>query len=421
MSVGSFSSSLSGLKANQVKLSVIGNNLANMNTVGFKAGQVQFADLVSQSVGGSSANPMQVGLGVTTSEIASNFGQGGIDNTGIATNVAIQGNGFFVIGGVNDRGYTRAGNFSFDQDGRLVTSDGKAVQGFTAIDPLTGLVQTTGQPTDIVISPGVLRPPTATNMFGLVSNLDSDAAVGATFASAVPLYDAQGTAHAGTMTWTKTGAGAWTYSLTVPGQDVVGGVAGTPFQIGNGAMTFNAAGRLATVNGVPAADVVINAPAWANGAGAVNITWDLVNDQGVAQVTSFATASGTASITQNGASASTINGLSIGSSGEILASFGAGQVVAVAQLAMANFNNPQGLVKGGGNLLTESGASGSPSVGTPGTGGRGTLIGSALEQSNVDMAQEFTQMILAQRGYQANSKSINVADELLQEALNLRR
>jgi flagellar hook protein FlgE len=421
MSVGSFSSSLSGLKANQVKLSVIGNNLANMNTVGYKAGQVQFADLVSQSVGGSSANPMQVGLGVTTAEIASNFAQGGIDNTGIATNVAIQGNGFFVVGDVNDRGYTRAGNFSFDQNGRLVTSDGKAVQGYTAIDPATGLVQTTGQPTDIVITPGVLRPPTATNQFGLVSNLDSGAAVGATFASAVPLYDALGTAHAGTMTWTKTGVGAWNYSLTVPGQDVVGGVAGTPFQIGTGTMTFNATGLLATVNGAAAADVVINAPAWANGGGAANITWDLLNDQGVAQVTSFAAASGTASITQNGAPASTINGLSIGSSGEILASFGAGQVVAVAQLAMANFNNPQGLVKGGGNLLTESGSSGSPSIGTPGTGGRGTLIGGALEQSNVDMAQEFTQMILAQRGYQANSKSINVADELLQEALNLRR
>jgi len=153
----------------------------------------------------------------------------------------------------------------------------------------------------------------------------------------------------------------------------------------------------------------------------VNLQWDLVNEQAVAQVTSFGAPSGTASITQNGAPSSSITGITIGSSGELLASFGAGQVVAVAQLAIASFNNPQGLVKGGGNLLTESGAAGSPNVGTAGTGGRGTLIGGSLEQSNVDMAQEFTQMILAQRGYQANSKSINVADELLQEALNLRR
>ena len=421
MSIGSFSSSLSGLKANQVKLAVIGNNLANMNTVGYKAGQVTFADLVSQSVGGSSANPMQVGLGVTTSAIAANFSQGGIDATGVATNVAVQGNGFFVIGGADARGYTRAGDFSFDQNGRLVTSDGHAVQGFTSIDPTTGNVITTGQPTDIVITPGVLRPPSPTRQFGITSNLNSASPVGTTFSSAVPVYDSLGVAHSATMTWTKTGVGAWSYAMSVPGADVTGGAVGAQVNVGVGTMTFNGAGQLASVNGGVPADVVFTGPAWSNGATAGNFTWDLVNAQGVASVTSFGAPSGTASITQNGSGASSINGLTIGPSGELLASFGAGQVVSVAQLAIANFNNPQGLVKGGGNLLTESGSSGSPNIGTAGTGGRGTLIGGALEQSNVDMAQEFTQMILAQRGFQANSKSINVADELLQEALNLRR
>mgnify|MGYP000184199625 CR=1 FL=1 len=421
MSIGSFSASLSGLKANQVKLAVIGNNLANLNTVGYKAGQVSFADMVSQSVAGSSPNPMQVGLGVAPSSIAANFSQGGIDFTGVATHVAIQGNGFFVVGGANDRGFTRAGNFSFDQNGRLVTADGAAVQGFTAVNPITGEIDATGQPGDIVVPPGVLRPPVATGLFGMVSNLDSNAAVGAVFTSSVPMYDSLGVSHTGTMTFTKTGVGAWTYAVSVPGQDVVGGAAGVPENIANGALTFDGDGRLATVNGGAPADLVIAGPDWVNGAAPVDITWDLVTDAGLAQVTSFGAPSGTSSITQNGSPAGAINGLTISASGEILASFGAGQVVAVGQLAMATFNNPQGLVKGGGNLLAEGGASGAPSIGTAGTGGRGTLIGSSLEQSNVDIAQEFTQMILAQRGYQANSKSINVADELLLEALNLRR
>jgi flagellar hook protein FlgE len=421
VSIGSFSSSLSGLKANQVKLAVIGNNLANLNTVGYKAGQVAFADLVSQSVAGTSPNPMQVGLGVSPSSIGSNFSQGGIDFTGVATHVAIQGNGFFVVGGDNDRGYTRAGNFSFDQNGRLVTSDGRPVQGFTAIDPATGAVDTTGQPGDILVPPGVLRPPTPTGLFSVVSNLDAAAPVGTVFASSVPMYDALGTAHTATMTFTKTGVGAWTYAMSVPGQDVAGGVDGVPFNIANGALAFDGDGRLLTVNGGAPADVVVAGPDWANGAEPIDITWDLVDAQDIAQVTNFGAPSGTSSVTQNGSPAGAINGLSISASGEIMASFGAGQVVAVAQLAIANFNNPQGLVKGGGNLLVESGTSGSRNVGIAGTGGRGTLIGSSLEQSNVDIAQEFTQMILAQRGYQANSKSINVADELLLEALNLRR
>ena len=176
-----FSTSLSGLFANQQKLSVIGNNLANLNTIGFKASSVQFLDLVSQSVGGSSRNPMQVGLGVTVGSIAPNFRQGGIETTGIATNVAIQGSGFFVIGSANERSYTRAGDFSFDANGVLVAPDGQPVQGYTTIDPATGRVITTGPPGNIVIPPGVLRPPVATTTFSTNTNLNAGSAVGATF------------------------------------------------------------------------------------------------------------------------------------------------------------------------------------------------------------------------------------------------
>lgn len=416
-----FSTSLSGLYANQQKLNVISNNLANINTVGFKASSVQFMDLVSQSVGGSSRNPMQVGLGVTTGSISPNFRQGGIETTGIATNVAIQGSGFFVIGGANDRSYTRAGDFAFDANGMLVTADGKPVQGYTTIDPATGAVITTGQPGDVIIPPGVLRAPTATTRFTTTTNLDSRAAVGSTFTAAVQIYDSLGQPHVATVTYTKNGVGLWNYAVTVPGEEVTGGTAGTPFQIAAGTMQFNGQGRLAQVNGAAAADVAITSPTWANGAAATNFTWDLVDANGVASVTGFGTASATSSITQNGAPAGTITALGIDAEGQILATFGTGAAIVVGQLALANFNNPEGLSKAGSNRFTESQASGIANVGIAGTGGRGTLTGGALEQSNVDIAQEFTQMILAQRGYQANSKSITVTDELLVETLNMKR
>ena len=197
----------------------------------------------------------------------------------------------------------------------------------------------------------------------------------------------------------------------------MGGTAGTPSSVATGSVTFDAVGALTA----PAADVVIAGPAWANGATATNITWDLFDANGIGSLTGFAATSATSSKTQNGAAAGTISGLSINSAGEIVATFGAGKTITVGQLALANFNNPQGLVKLGGNAFGESAAAGLPNIGTADTGGRGGLIGSSLEQSNVDIAQEFTQMILAQRGYQANGKSITTADEILQDTLNLKR
>jgi flagellar hook protein FlgE len=417
----SFSSSLSGLNANAQKLSVIGNNLANINTIAFKASTVNFSDLVSQSVGGSSSNPMQVGLGVTTGSIAPNFSQGGMANTGVPTNVAIQGNGFFVVGDPNQRSYTRAGDFSFDATGMLVTSDGKPVQGFTATDPLTGAIVTTGQPGSIIVPPGVLRAPVATTQFGTASNLDINAAVDATFTASVQIYDSLGAPHVATMTYTNTGPGAWDYSLTVPGEDVTGGTLGTPEEIAAGAVAFDAFGKLDTVDGAAADDVTVTGPTWANGADPTDFVWDLVDANGVAALTGYQAKSQTSSVTQNGAAAGTVDGISINAAGQIVATFGAGKTVAVGQLCLANFNNPQGLVKLGANAFGESAAAGSANIGVAGTGGRGTLIGSNLEQSNVDIAQEFTQMILAQRGYQANSKSITTLDEVLVDTLNLKR
>src|SRR5690606_34593203 len=245
----SFSAALSGLSANQQKLSVIGNNLANLNTVGFKASNVNFADLVSQSIGGSSANPMQIGLGVGVGQIRPTFTQGSIEKTGVATDVAIEGAGFFVIGEGNNRVYTRAGDFHFDKDGRLVTASGLPVMGYDDIDPMPGAIDTSGAPEAIYAPPGVLRQPIATTSFRMLTNLDAGAAVGETFASPVEIIDSLGLTHVATITFEKTAPNEWDYTITVPGADVTGGTPGTPFELATGTLSFDPQGRLAQVNG----------------------------------------------------------------------------------------------------------------------------------------------------------------------------
>ncbi len=416
----SFSQGLSGLSANAVYLDTIGNNLANINTIGYKASAVSFMDLVSQTIGGTSSNPMQVGLGVTTGSISPIFSQGAIENTREATNAAIQGNGFFVVNDGSGNAYTRAGNFSFDSDGALVTPDGYKVQGWTATNA-AGDIDTTGSLTDIIIPPGVLRQPTATSSMSTVTNLDSDAAVADTYTDSVQIVDSLGASHVATILYTKTAASTWSYEITVPATEATGtaGTTAGTVRIGAvGSLTFNGAGAMTA----PIADVTLTGPTtWADGATVSSITWDLINADGDPTITSFAAASATSSKTQNGSAAGMIDNISIKANGSIVATLGAGQTVTVGQLALASFNNPKGLVKLGSSRYGESQSAGIANIGVAGTGGRGSLIGSALEQSNVDIAQEFTRMILAQRGYQANSKTITTSDELLLETLNLKR
>lgn len=421
MAVGSFSAGLSGLNANAQALAVVGNNLANINTVGFKASSVTFRDLVYQNVGGSSENPTQVGLGVGIAAVSPVFTQGTIEASRSATNVAIQGNGFFMLNGPEGLSYTRAGNFSFDSAGTLITPDGQEVQGFTTIDPVTGQVVNTGAPTSINVPPGVLRAPVPTSQISAISNLDAEAADGSTFTTSIQVLDSLGASHITTMTYTKTGTGAWSYELTVEGGDVAGGTAGTPFQLATGTLSFDGLGVLTQVDGAAPANVSITTPAWTNGASANTIEWKVLDANNNPVLTNFAAPSATSSISQNGSEAGTVTNISISPDGTIVATVGVGQSLTIGQLALVNFNNPQGLTKIGSNRYGEGPAAGLRNVGIPGTGGRGTLIGSALEQSNVDMAQEFTQMILAQRGYQANGKMITVSDQLLLDTLNLKQ
>ena len=420
MAVGSFSAGLSGLSANAEALSVIGNNLANLNTVGFKASTVTFEDLVYQNVGTSGENPSQVGLGVGVAQITPVFAQGTIESSRVATNVAIQGNGFFMLDGTGGSSYTRAGNFSFNSAGTLVSPDGQKVLGYTTIDPVTKQIVTTGSPTEITVPPGLLRPPAATTQFSMISNLNAGATVGSTFSSSVQIYDSLGASHVATMTYTKTGSGTWTYDLTADGGEVTGGTAGTPYTLQTGSLGFDSSGVLTDIDGAAPANVSITTPTWSDGAAASTLSWQVLDSGGTPVLTGFASPSATSSITQNGSVASTVASIVVNPNGEIVAQ-GSGQTTVIAQLALATFNNPQGLVKLGANRYGDYTAAGIKTVGVPGTGGRGTLVGSALEQSNVDMAREFTQMIVAQRGYQANSKVITVSDQLLLDTLNLKQ
>jgi flagellar hook protein FlgE len=427
MAVGSFSAGLSGLNANSTYLSVIGNNLANINTLGYKASTVSFMDLVSQNVGGTSINPMQVGLGVTTGSISPTFSQGSIEANREPTNAAIQGAGFFVVQDPNtgENVYTRAGNFSVNSNGELVTPDGYSVQGYTTVDPTTQEVVTTGQTTAIVVPPGVLRQPVATTQFSTTTNLSSQDAVGTEFSHSFQIFDSLGARHVVTITYTKTAAQSWTADITVPAADLGGTVTDPPTSILPAPLqlVFDAAGQLATVNGAAPADQTITvATPWANGAAASTLTWDLVDAANRTNLTAVQTErTATFSATQNGSEASEIREISIDKTGSIIATSASGTTFVIAKIALANFNNPKGLVKVGSNKFGESEAAGIPNVGAPGTGGRGTLIGSAVEQSNVDIATEFTQMILAQRGYQANAKTITVSDEILVDTLALKR
>jgi len=423
MAAGSFSAGLSGLSANSTYLSVIGNNLANINTVGYKASAVSFADLVSQTVGSTSENPTQIGLGVVTGSISPVFTQGNIENAAEPTNVAIQGQGFFIVKDPDSGGnaYTRAGNFSFNADGALIGPDGWTVQGYTAKNPTTGAIVTTGQPTDIIVPPGVLQAPAATSTITTQINLNTNAVIDAAnpeYTQSVQIYDTKGTAHVLTLVFNKTSASAWTVSVTAPTVDLTGATTPPSTSIsGPTNLTFDALGHLTS----PTADIVIPTQNWNNGATTPAINWDIIPPSGLPTITSYDSPSAAPSITQNGSAAGQIDNITVNSAGEIIASFGAGQTVTVGQLAMANFNNPKGLQKLGQNHYGETAAAGVANIGVAGTGGRGSITGNALESSNVDMAQEFTRMILAQRGYQANAKSITTADEVLVDTLGLKR
>jgi flagellar hook protein FlgE len=408
----SFSIPLSGLDASSNALSVIANNLANLNTVGFKSQITQFQDLFYQQIGTSGdGNPIQEGVGVSVAGISSDETQGSIQSSGVPTDVAIQGTGFFIANDNGETVYTRAGDFTIGSNGELLTQDGAIVQGYPAVNGVVNPNATLGP---VTISTGVTNPPKATGNVQLALNLDSDTAVGGTFSTSVAVFDSLGGSHVLSYNFTKTGANAWSYTITVPAADV--GKTGAPVTVNSGTLTFNGAGQLVT----PAANVAgITITGLADGANNLTFSWNIFDANGNGLLTQVSGPSATSSTQQDGFSSGSLVSYLIGSDGTIQGTFSNGQTSALGQIAPASFANEQGLVRNGSNEFLASLSSGAADVGTPGTGGRGTISGGALEQSNVDIASEFAQLIVAERSYQANAKTVTTFDDVTQTTINL--
>jgi len=409
-----FSIPLSGLTAASDALAVISNNLANINTVGFKESRASFRDLFYQVFGTNGANdPIQVGEGVALGSVTPTFTDGNLEGTGVSTDASITGNGLFATESNGVLQFTRAGNFTINSQGELTTQDGQRVMGYAAVN---GVISPSQTLSPIVVNDGQLIPASPTSTIQTQTNLDASSAVGATFSTPITVYDSLGTSHVLTDQFTKTAANAWSYQITLPAADTGG--TGAPTVVASGTLTFNGDGTLAT----PTAPVTgIAIAGLADGANDMNITWNLQDATGNALLTQTSSPSATANTFQNGYASGTLSDFNIGSDGTIEGSFTNNQTLALGQIVLANFANPQGLLRMGQNSFQTTLSSGAPVIGVAGSGGRGTITGGSLEQSNVDIATEFSNMIVTQRGYQANARVVTTFDQLTQDTINMKQ
>ena len=413
---GSFSIALSGLNANKTALDVVGNNLANLNTTGFKGSGVSFHDLVASLSAGST----QIGAGVSSPITMRDFVQGSIQLSGGAFDAAIQGNGFFVVRNAGGSTfYTRAGNFRMDSKGNLITTSGEKVQGWTATG---GVVNATGAVGNIVIPANSLQTPSATTVFTMNLNLNSDGVKdqpSGTFSAPIQIVDSLGSTHTLTAVFTKTGANAWSFDVGIPGEDLTSGTAGKPTSVAKGTLKFDANGQLTD----PAApgQVAVKITGLADGASDINANWNLYTATGTPTLTQFASPSALSASSQDGIAVAQVTQVALGDGGAIIAHYSNGSQMIVAQLALAAISNPESLVDVGNNNFELGADTATPAVGAAGTGSRGTIQAGALEGSTVDIAQEFTNLIVFQRSYQANSRVITTQDEITQDLLALKR
>jgi flagellar hook protein FlgE len=414
----SFSVALSALQAESSAINTTGNNLANLNTTGFKGSNVEFRDMVSQAIGvGASAS--SVGLGVTTPLNVQQFTQGSIQTSSGPLDCAIEGNGFFILQSASGQQlFTRDGSFKVDANGTLQTQSGENVQGWTATS--TGL-DTNGAIGNIVVPAGTMLPPVATQNMTMDLNLNASATADttSTFSQPIQVYDSLGGAHTLTVSFVKTGANAWTGTVTIPGTDV--GSATGPQTIGTANLTFDPdTGKLLTpAAGAPIALAITGLADGATFPAAIN--WNLYDPSGSGAITQYAQPSSLSSPIQDGSAAAQMTSIAITDGGQVLATFSNGQQKAEAQLAVANIRNPSTLTNVGSNEFAVSGTTAAPAIGTPQTGGRGQILGSSLEASNVDIATQFTNLIVYQRGYEAATKVITTADTMTQDLVQLIR
>lgn len=420
---------VTGLLAHSRSLSVIGNNVANVNTIGYKATRAEFANLLSTLEGN-----VEIGKGVILAGITPLFLQGALQTTANVTDLAIQGRGLFIVRD-SDGGsfYTRAGQFHVDKDGILVNPQGFALQGFPVDEtgrPLGGLG-------NITLDTGQILPATPTTSINLVVNLNAAATTptsdwpggsgtdappadwlaASNFSTTVTVYDSLGQAHELTFLFRKTDANTWEYRAVIPIVDVQADPTDPEnwLAVGEGTLVFNDDGTLdvdnSTVN-----DITISG--FVNGAADLTV---LAADLSFVGSTQFARASSVSRIWQDGSAAGTLTGITVNPQGIIVGQFSNGGTKILYQIALADFPSVEGLANVGGNLFAQTFDSGEVRIGTPGTGGFGSLVSGGLELSTVDITQEFVNLISSQRGFQANSRMITVADQMYEEVVNLKR
>ena len=423
-------SAVSGLRSHQTMMDVVGNNIANVNTAGYKGSRTTFQDAMSQVLRGSSAiqadragtNPLQIGLGAQLNSINSVFTQGGVQATGRSLDLALEGDGFFVVqaGGANF--YTRAGAFDIDAAGALVTANGARVMGWLP-DATTGQIDTQQDLAPLVLPTGQVVAPRETENITLGGNLPADAAVGAIVNTSMTVHDAQGTAYDVALRFTKTAANQWSIQHSVNGAAyaaTITGGGGTPANV----ITFDAAtGRPFTAAGPPMVFLQELTIPDMDGAGTL---WDAdgvkikLTETGM-ELRQFAGPATAEARLQDGAEMGFLRGFYFGVDGTITGRFSNGETKVLGAVAIANFNNPAGLQREGESIFAATLNSGQPLIGLPGEGGNGQIKPGSLEMSNVELAMEFTNLIIAQRGFQANARSISSSDEMLADIVNLKR
>jgi flagellar hook protein FlgE len=398
-------------------MDVIGNNIANVNTIGYKGSRVTFKEAFFQMLQGASRsqgdlgglNPMEIGTGMNLGSIDTLFTQGSLETTGQPLDLAIQGQALFVLGNGQRHYYTRAGSFQLDADGKLIApGSGYVVQGIQA-DAL-GNLATTASVGDIQIQLGQRSPARQTSQVTLVGNLDASAAVGDTHSMGITVYDGSGAQHQLKLLFTNTGPGAWSWTAQLDGTAVT---STTP-----GAVTFNADGTLASFTYPDGAANLTLTPA--SGA-TFQVAVDAGAVGGIAGLAGFANPSNAVMSKQDGYQAGDLQNIAVDARGVITGYFSNGESRSLAQIALANFGNPGGLVRQGDSVYVESPNSGAAVIGFAGGTISSTLTPGALESSNVDISQEFTDMIIAQRGFQANARVITTADEMLNDLVNIKR
>lgn len=417
-----FNAALSGLNAASNALNVVGNNIANANTIGFRGGQITFADVYANRYGArlnGAGNSMQIGTGVHTGAIHTDLSQGNLVESSSPLHAAIQGNGFFIVKNADGTsGYTRAGDFTVDNKGFLVSSNGGHVQGFQGVD---GKIPAVAAITSLQIPIGQVLKPKTTTEGKLRMNLDSSAATDSEFHAPMDVYDSLGGKHHLDMKFTKQADGSFLMEATVDDNDAQmdvdgGGPSATPVSF-----TFDSDGKLLT----PATSLAIVPDQTKLGTAtlaSIDIKlYELLPDgtNGEPNVTSFAKASAVATTEQDGYAAGDLNGAAVDQDGNIFGIYTNGESRIIGQYALASFNSAEGLGRLGGNMLAETTASGQPTIGTANTGGRGSIAGGYLEQSNVNITDQFVDLIQAQRGFQANSRVITTLNQTFQDLLQI--